>query len=79
MILSIVTSVFLVTIVSGISNNDSTDDWHFDDYEVNFEDSTQQNAILICCAWGEELADGELIQLETTINSITQRIVNQKD
>lgn len=60
MILSIVMSVFLVTIVSGISNNDRRNDWHFNDYGVNFEDFTQQNAILICCAWGEELADGEL-------------------
>lgn len=60
MILAIVISVLLVTIVSGISNNDSRNDRHFDDYGVNFEDFTQQNAILICCTWGEELADGEL-------------------
>ncbi|HZA64002.1 MAG TPA: M57 family metalloprotease [Nitrososphaeraceae archaeon] len=59
MILAIVISVLLVAIVSGISNNDSRDDRHFD-YGVNFEDFTQQNAILICCTWGEEIADGEL-------------------
>ncbi len=55
-----ITSVFLVTIVSCINNNDGRDDWHFD-YEVNFEDFTQSNAILICSTWRGELADEELI------------------
>ena len=53
--------VFLVTIVLGINNNDGRDDWHLDDYEVNFEDFTQSNAILICSTWREEIADEELI------------------
>ena len=59
-ILLIITSVLLVTIVLGIRNNDRRNGWHFDDYGVNFEDFTQLNVILICCSWGEELADGEL-------------------
>jgi hypothetical protein len=40
-ILLIITSVLLLTIVLGISNNDRRNDCHFDDYGVDFEDFTQ--------------------------------------
>jgi Matrixin len=61
--LSIVALVLLLVLLSEKTISDletSDNDRYFNDYDTNFWQESSKNLIKICCAWGEELADGEL-------------------
>jgi hypothetical protein len=60
-VLSIVASIFLLSVIWETStDNNATNNRYFDDYDTNFQDFTGHQVISICCTWGEELADEEL-------------------
>ena len=79
MILMIVVSAFLLAIIWEASTNLVPNNGYFDDYMTDLPTISDRNVISICCAWGEELADGELTFMIRDNDDYNQDDISRQD